>query len=206
MIERRVSQCRRRRSEVPVHQPGRRGRVSGKLDVQVTYTLNDRNELMVDYLATSDRATPVNLTQHSYFNLAGSTRDVLDHELTLDADRYSRVHRGIAGFEATMRGDDLFGFAICRRRDDRFGPWIFREEQRPVVETLDNNTKAIPQKPAAPVMTLPRVVRSEGTRCRSRTSGSRTQSSRQRFGMSSTGSPSAPVSSNGDCEGFHRSF
>jgi len=63
----------------------------GTLKVQVTYTLNDRNELVVDYLATSDKPTPVNLSQHTYFNLTGGQRDVLDHELTLDADRYTPV-------------------------------------------------------------------------------------------------------------------
>src|SRR5262245_40789009 len=63
----------------------------GTLTTRVTYTLNDRNELIVDYLATSDKPSPVNMTQHSYFNLAGPTRDVLDHELTLNADRYTPV-------------------------------------------------------------------------------------------------------------------
>src|SRR5262249_43588493 len=47
----------------------------GNVSAQVTYTLNDKNELIVDYLATSDKATPINMTQHSYFNLAGPTRD-----------------------------------------------------------------------------------------------------------------------------------
>ena len=64
----------------------------GTLDVEVTYTLNDRDELSVGYRATTDRPTVVNLTQHSYFNLAGLKRDdVLDHELTLYASRYVPV-------------------------------------------------------------------------------------------------------------------
>jgi aldose 1-epimerase len=62
------------------------------LVASVTYTLTEQNELIVDYRATTDRATPVNLTQHSYFNLTGDAqRDILDHELTLDADSFTPV-------------------------------------------------------------------------------------------------------------------
>lgn len=64
----------------------------GTLQARVTYTLSRANELTVDYRATADRATPVNLTQHSYFNLAGhDAGDILAHELTLFADAFVAV-------------------------------------------------------------------------------------------------------------------
>ncbi len=64
----------------------------GTLRTQVTYTLTDRSELTVDYEAATDRPTPVNLTQHSYFNLAGAgTGDVLGHLLAVHADAMTPV-------------------------------------------------------------------------------------------------------------------
>jgi aldose 1-epimerase len=64
----------------------------GTLRTRVTYTLDNRDQLAVDYAASTDKATPINLSQHSYFNLVGGARrDILDHVLTLDADRTTPV-------------------------------------------------------------------------------------------------------------------
>jgi aldose 1-epimerase len=64
----------------------------GTLRARVTYTLTDRNELIFDYHAITDKATPVNLTQHSYFNLAGDGKgDILGHVVTLNADAFTPV-------------------------------------------------------------------------------------------------------------------
>jgi aldose 1-epimerase len=60
----------------------------GNVKVKLTYTLTDANELRLDYEAVTDKATPINLTSHAYFNLAGGG-DVLDHVLWLSATRYT---------------------------------------------------------------------------------------------------------------------
>jgi aldose 1-epimerase len=82
----------------------------GNLDVRVTYTLTDRNEVIFEYFATTDKPTVVNLTQHSYFNLAGDgKRDVLGHELTIDADRFTPVDKTLipTGVLAPVAGTPL---------------------------------------------------------------------------------------------------
>jgi aldose 1-epimerase len=82
----------------------------GNLDVAVVFTLTDDNALRIDYTATTDQATPVNLTHHGYFNLAGAAAgDVLDHVLHLDADRYSVTDAELipTGELAPVRGTPL---------------------------------------------------------------------------------------------------
>jgi aldose 1-epimerase len=64
----------------------------GTVAACVSYVLTDANHLVIDYSATTDRSTPISLSQHTYFNLAGhGARDVLDHELRIAADRYTPV-------------------------------------------------------------------------------------------------------------------
>ena len=64
----------------------------GNLSVEVTYAINDKNELRIAYKATTDQATPINLTNHAFFNLAGAAQgSINDHLLMLNADHFIPV-------------------------------------------------------------------------------------------------------------------
>ncbi len=82
----------------------------GNLTTEVIYTLTDEDELIVDYKAVTDKPTVVNLSQHSYFNLAGhAAGSILDHELTINADYFTLVDENLipTGELRTVEGTPL---------------------------------------------------------------------------------------------------
>src|SRR5690606_16388380 len=101
----------------------------GTLQARVTYTLTDTNELIFDYHATTDAATPVNLTQHTYFNLAGDgSGSILNHEMMLNASRFTPVDssliptgelRSVEGTPFDFRKSTAVGARVRDGRDEQ---------------------------------------------------------------------------------------
>lgn len=93
----------------------------GTVQVRMVYSLTPDNGLRIDYTATTDADTPLNLTNHSYFNLKGEgSGDVADHELTLNAAQFTPVNRGLipTGELRPVKGTP-FDFATPHRVGER---------------------------------------------------------------------------------------
>ena len=102
----------------------------GNLQSTVTYLLTNDNELRIDYAATTDKATPVNLTHHGYFNLTGGERDILGHVLMLNAGEFTPVDEGLipTGELRPVRGTPMdftkatpIGARIDKEDDEQLG-------------------------------------------------------------------------------------
>ncbi len=98
----------------------------GTLDVRVTYLLTEDNRLVVDYEAMTDKATPVNLTQHAYFNLAGGG-SIEDHHLTLAASHYTPVDSTLIPTGEIL---PVEGTAFDFRGGKRIGEHIDHDDQQ----------------------------------------------------------------------------
>jgi len=120
----------------------------GTLAVTVVYTLTPDNALRIAYRATTDHATPLNLTNHAYFNLSLGTRpDVLAHELTLAADRYTVVDaaliptgelRPVAGTPFDFRTPHAIGARIAQVPGGYDHNWVLNGAgPRPVATVHD---------------------------------------------------------------------
>ncbi|ASN04154.1 aldose epimerase family protein [Virgibacillus necropolis] len=72
------------------------GGYPGNVDVAVTYTLNNENELIIDYYATTDQTTPLALTNHSYFNLNGNLKNTVhNHHITIDSSNFVELDESL---------------------------------------------------------------------------------------------------------------
>ncbi len=124
----------------------------GNLQVTVTYTLTAQNELQVEYTATTDKPTPVNLTQHSYFNLTGdASQNILGHSLMITADKYIPVDAGqIPTGELKAVKSTPFDFTTPHKIGERIGQvdggydhtWVLNKgaDSLPMVATLYDST------------------------------------------------------------------
>lgn len=96
----------------------------GNLETSVVYTLTKDNRIQIEYTAKTDKPTPVNLSQHSYFNLAGTSgRTILDHFLTIDADSYVVVNEN---FIPTGEVKDVTGTPMDFRETEKIGGRIYK--------------------------------------------------------------------------------
>jgi aldose 1-epimerase len=110
----------------------------GNMDVTVTFTLTDENEIRIDYHASTDKSTVINLTNHAYFNLSGEGHhSILDHELLINAEQFTPIDQhSIPTGEYRDVENTAFDFREFRRVGDRIDG---EDEQLQLVGGYDHN-------------------------------------------------------------------
>lgn len=98
----------------------------GNVKTRVAYSVSSSNELKIDYFATTDKPTPINLTNHSYFNLSGKTGStILNHELYLNADYYTEVDKSLLPTGSILKVE---GSAMDFTTSKNIGKGLFKLE------------------------------------------------------------------------------
>jgi aldose 1-epimerase len=128
----------------------------GNLHVRVIYTLTDLNELKIGYSATTDKKTVVNLTNHSYFNLAGAgSGDILGHVLMIEADKFTPVDSGLI---PTGELRDVAGTPFDFRKPTAIGARINADDEQIKLGGGYDHNFVLRRKPGDPVSLAARVM------------------------------------------------
>ena len=123
----------------------------GNLKVRVVYTLTDSNELKIEYSATTDKKTVVNLTNHSYFNLAGvgpGMGDILGHALMIEADKFTPVDSGLI---PTGELRDVAGTPFDFRQPTAIGARINSDDEQIKLGGGYDHNFVLRRKPGDPI-------------------------------------------------------
>lgn len=115
----------------------------GNLNVTCIYTLNNNNELSIEYLADTDKTTVVNLTNHTYFNLTSGKEDILNHELELTATKMTEMVEQIPTGKIIPVAETPFDFTTSKKLNHRISEVPMGYDDNFVLDNESGNLKYI---------------------------------------------------------------